>query len=115
MSLRDDLIANASGTLDGPVEVPGWSHKVYVRSLSGREQLAITDKTQDEKEIALRTCLMSIVDENGVRELDDEDYDLFLDQPLSTLMPLLMKSAKKNGLGENEIEEAVEGFTPAQS
>lgn len=116
MSLRDELIANASGgNLEGPIEVPEWHRKVYIRSISAREQLRITDSTDDAKEIALRTLLVSIVDENGERELEDGDLDLLFDQPLSIVMPLLLKAAKKNGLTENEVQEAVETFTTAQS
>jgi Phage tail assembly chaperone, TAC len=97
------------------VDVPEWEEKVYIRKISVRDQMQLSDETQDPKRLAMRILLVSISDENGNRKLTDDDLELLLDQPFPVIMPLLLEAARVNGQSESEVREAVESFGNARS
>jgi hypothetical protein len=98
-------------------DVPEWGQKVFVRQLTAREVMALRDgsETRSGTEMAVRMLLVAIVDENGERLLEDDDFDLLLDQPVSVLMPLAMEAARQNGLTKEEMEAAVADFTKGRT
>lgn len=92
------------------VDVPEWGEKVYIRKLSVGDQLELSRGTEDAALLGVKVLLHSICDENGDRQLTDDDLPLLLEQDFTTLMPLLTESAKHNGMTEQELKDAIASF-----
>lgn len=99
-----------------PIDVPEWGQKVYIRGLSARESVGLTERAGTNAEAAVHMLLVSIVDENGDRVLADDDLDLLMDQPVGVIMPLALECAKLNGLTNEEMQAAIASFgkTPGE-
>ena len=97
-----------------PYHVPEWNQDVYIRKLSVKDQLAVTEDSPRPEVASVRILLISIVDANGDRLLGDDDMDLLMDQPFPVVMPLMAEVAKLNGLSTEELEVAMAAFGPAR-
>lgn len=111
--LRDALRAARNTDLTA-VDVPEWGEKVYIRKLTVGDQLALESETDSTALLGIKVLLHAIVDENGERRLSDEDLPLLLEQPVTTLIPLLMESAKQNGQTKADLEEMMAAFGKAR-
>jgi hypothetical protein len=112
--LREILEETAVSNDLVPVDVPEWGRKVYIRKMSVGEQIALAEN-EDPKILSLKIVLATICDENGERELEDEDFDLLLRQPVANILPVLAKVGEVNGLTSSDVQEAVQSFGQAQS
>jgi hypothetical protein len=108
--LRDALKQTASSKDLAVIDVPEWERKVYIRKLTIKDQMRLADEVKNPVEMSVRILLTSLCDENGERELSDDDLDLLTDQPVSLLLPLLTEAARINGLTSAELEEAMASF-----
>jgi hypothetical protein len=92
--------------------VPEWGGEVYIRVLSARDQMALSDSSKPE-ETPIRVLLHSIVDEHGERILKDEDFEVLAGEDFPIIMRIFGSAAKLNGFSNKELEAAIENFGPS--
>ncbi len=114
MSLtREEILAAREDRKPQLLEVPEWGGDVYIRVLSARDQMALSDTGKPE-ETPIKVLIHSIVDEHGERILKDEDFDALAEEDFPIIMRVFGFAAKLNGFSNKELEAAIEGFKPAQ-
>lgn len=115
---RDDIL-QADDIVTEAVDVPEWGGTVLVKGMSGVERdefdLAIMSKTGKSREVNLenlraRLCASSIVDEDGNLIFTQEDVFALSEKSGAALQRVYDVASRLSGLGEDDIEELVEGL-----
>ena len=109
---REQILAARADRKPQRLEVPEWGGNVYIRVLSARDQMSLSDSSKPE-EMPIKVLLHSIVDEHGERILQDEDFEALAGEDFPIIMRVFAFAAKLNGLSTKELEEAMESFAPA--
>jgi hypothetical protein len=109
---REQILAARVDRKPQRLEVPEWGGEVYIRVLSARDQMALSDSSKPE-ETPIRVLLHSIVDEHGERILRDEDFEALAGEDFPIIMRIFGSAAKLNGFSNKELEAAIENFGPS--
>lgn len=110
--IRARVLALQTDRKPVPLDFDGWGADLYVRVLSVKDQLDLTETT-DEKTMPVKIVLACLVDANGDRIFADEDEAALGAFPFPEVMAVFAKVAKLNGLSTEELEEAVASFAIA--
>jgi hypothetical protein len=110
---REEILAARVDRKPQRLEVPEWGGNVYIRVLSARDQMSLSDSSKPE-ETPIKVLLHSIVDEHGERILKDEDFEALAGEDFPIIMRIFASAAKLNGFSNKELEAAIESFNPAQ-
>lgn len=88
------------------VKVPEWGGSVYIKALSVGQFNSLKEKKIESKEYFIRILAMSLVTEQGVRLMDDEEIKVLLDKSPSAVERIFDEILILNNL-KNKIEQAV--------
>lgn len=109
---REQILAARSDRKPVRLEVPEWGGEVYVRVLSAKDQMRLSDGGKPE-DLPVRVLLYALVDENNIRIFGDDDLDELAAEDFTVIMKVFSVVATLNGLSNKELEAAVESFSPA--
>lgn len=113
MSLtREQILASRGDRKPVPFDVPEWGGTVYIKVMSVRDQVELTDGKKPT-DVPLLVVLQSVVDENGQRLFLDDDVEWLADEAFPVVLRVFTFAAKLNGLSTAELEEAVASFSPS--
>jgi hypothetical protein len=109
---REQILASKQDRKPVACDVPEWGGTIYVRVLSARDQMALSEMTKPA-EMPIRILLHTIVDDEGRRILQDEDFEALAEESFPIIMRVFAFAAKLNGFSNKELESAVESFSQA--
>jgi hypothetical protein len=109
---RDQILGSRRDRKPVPLDVPEWGGQVYVRVMSAKDQVELTDGHRPT-DIPMLVLIHCLVDENGQQILEEGDIDALSQEDFPVIMRLFAFVAKLNGLSTTELDEAMERFTPA--
>lgn len=113
---REQILRSRQDRKPHRFEVPEWGGDVFIRVLSAQDQMALaegSDTESDKTRMPIRVLLASLVDEEGSRLFNDEDFDELAQEDFTIILRVFSESAKLNGLSTKELDEAMAGFKPA--
>lgn len=113
MPTREEILAAARHGKPQPLDVPEWGGTVWLRVLSAKDQLALTEGIE-QRDVPFRVLIGCVCDEDGNAIFEQGDEDALMEQPFPVIMRVFAEAAKLNGLSSRELEEAVSHFEPAQ-
>lgn len=111
---REELrrgIFDAADEKPGLLEVPGWP-PVYVRTLSVDDQMALTEN-HEAKDVPVLILIHALCDENGDLLFTEDDLPALRRQPFPRIILAFGEAAKRNGLSNDELEDAIASFRTA--
>jgi hypothetical protein len=109
---REQILAARRDRKPHRFEVPEWGGDVFIRVLSAKDQMVLSDGV-DPKETPVKVLCYSLVNEDGERLFSDEDFEALADMDWPVIMRVFTESAKLNGLSTKELEKAMQDFTSA--
>jgi len=110
------------------VEVPEWGGNVYVKGMTGAERDKFeggivrigavpgkrgkpgTPGKLDLTDLRAKICSMTICDADGKRLFTEEDVQALSQKSAAALQRVFVVAQKLSGIGEEDIEELLEGF-----
>lgn len=109
---REQILASRAERKPVPLEVPEWGGEVFVRVLSAKDQMELSEGIKPT-EMPVKVIIHCLVDEAGEPIFADEDFETLAAEEFPIIMRIFAVVAKLNGLSTRELEEAVETFTSA--
>lgn len=106
---REQILASRSNRKPVSLEVPEWGGTVYVRVLSAKDQMELSEGVKPA-EMPIKVILHCFVDEQGNRLFQDEDAEMLAAEEFPIIMRVFAFVAKLNGLSTKELEEAMKNF-----
>lgn len=114
MPTREEILAKARNGQVHEFAVPEWGDDpVYIRVLSAKTQLALTDGVE-AKDMPFRVLVGCVCDADGNPIFQDGDEEALQEFPFPVIMRVFAEAARVNGLSSAELEEAASHFEPAQ-
>lgn len=114
MPTRDEILAAARKVDPRPLVVPEWGDDpVYLRVLSARDQLALSDGTEPQ-EMPFRVLVACVCTVDGAPVFEPGDEETLKEFPFPVIMRVFAEAARINGLSSAELEEAAAHFERAQ-
>ena len=111
MLSREEILASRQDRKPVRHEVPEWGGDVFIRLMSARESLELTD-TQDQNRMIFELLLNTLVDESGDPLFTEDDRKFLEEEPFTLILRLFTAAARVNGIPVGNTEEAVQAFTP---
>lgn len=109
---REAILASRADRKPVRLEVPEWGGDVFVRVLSAKDQVALSDGAEPA-EMPVRILLHCLVNEDGTRIFEDADYEALAGEDFPVIMRVFGVAAKVNGLSSKELEESMAAFANA--
>lgn len=109
---REQILAARKDRKPHRFEVPEWGGDVFIRVLSGNDQMELSKDTAPE-ETPGRVLVHSLVSEEGELLFTEEDVHELMQEDWPVIMRVFSESAKLNGLSTKELDEAMAGFVQA--
>lgn len=119
MSLTREEILTAIETRANenvPVDVPAWGGTVLLRRLSANdaEKSGLSSSDAETPDKMARVIALSAVDDEGVLLFSEEDVAILTKIDVGAAVKVFTKCIEINGLGSEELDEAVAAFVEAQ-
>lgn len=97
------------------VQVPEWGGDILVRRLTPEdvERTGLADGKRDAQMFA-RVIAASCVNDDGTPSFTDADVTALADADMGTVSRVFAEIVRLNGLGDKDLEEAVQAFEKAQ-
>jgi hypothetical protein len=109
---REQILASRKDRKPTRIDVPEWGGEVYIRVLSAQDQMQMSEGTKPQ-DMPITVILHCLVDENGERILQDDDFDALAQEDFPVIMRVFSQAARLNGLSTKELDEAIDRFEPA--
>lgn len=103
---RDSILANKTGFVVEPIDIPEWGGKVYVRTLTAaeRDQFEWSVYGQrDFKNFRARLLVLAVCDEGGERVFRDEDADALGRQPGQIIDRIWDVATRLSAVGADDV------------
>ena len=109
---REQILGSRKDRKPARIDVPEWGGEVYIRVLSARDQMEMSEDTKPQ-DMPITVILHCLVDENGERILQDDDFEALAQEDFPVIMRVFSQAARLNGLSTKELDEAIASFEPA--
>lgn len=109
---RDQILASRSDRKPIRLEVPEWGGDVFIRLMSSRESLELTE-IENQTDMIYEVLLAALVDENSERLFQAEDRKFLEEEPFKLILDVFIAVSRANGIPVGNLEEAMEVFEPA--
>ena len=109
---REQILASRSDRKPVRLEVPEWGGDVFVRLMSARESLELTDRP-NQSDMIFEVLIATLVTEDGTQLFRSEDRAWLEEEPFQVILRVFTAAARANGIPVGNAEEAMEVFTPA--
>ena len=113
---RDDILQAKDIKIE-LVSTPGWGGDVYVKGLNGAErdkfEGSLVNMRGKSKEINMtniraKLASMSICDENGKREFNENDVQALSQKSAAELQRVFVVAQRLSGISDEDVEELAE-------
>lgn len=108
---RDEIRASRQDRKPVRLEVPEWGGDVFVRVMSAKESLELTD-IKDQNQMIFAVLIAGLVTEDGERLFTTEDAAWLEEEPFHVVLRVFTEVARVSGLPVGNAEEAVQVFEP---